>query len=48
MSSTVGVMSAAMPQPNLEKIQRDTIIMVKVTAPGAEAGRGGGGQGGRG
>jgi hypothetical protein len=26
-------MSAAMPQPNLLKIQRETIIMVKVTAP---------------
>ncbi len=30
ISSTVGVMSAAMPQPNLSKTQREMIIMVKV------------------
>lgn len=41
MSSTVGVMRAAMPQPNLEKIQREMIIMVKVTAPARGWGVGG-------
>lgn len=30
ISSTVGVMSAAMPQPKRLKIQREMIIMVKV------------------
>ena len=33
MSKTVGVMRAAIPQPNLLKIQRETSIIVKVTAP---------------
>ena len=42
-SRTVGVMRAAMPQPNLEKIQREMIIMVKVTAE--KKGRGKGGRG---
>ena len=42
--STVGVMIAAPPQPNLRKMTRDAIIIRKVTAPG-EGGRGVGGRG---
>ena len=37
MRSTVGVMSAATPQPNLRKMTRDSSIMTKVTAPARPA-----------
>jgi hypothetical protein len=37
ISSTVGVMRAAVPQPNFLKMTRDSNIMMKVTIPAAAA-----------